>query len=287
MGKLFFLWSFLFVSPHLFASTHYCFFPGAGGLKSYIANTIQERLHNAGIPFVPFSFTKKFTVKERAQEAVDQMEEIVRREPDFKCHLLGYSMGGVVARYVANYGEIVNAFGEIEPISRRFITMASISSPHRGTPLADFLRRNYPGLHPGVDTLSEAEMFRFNVEGSEDYSPVVEGIPFYSYETFVLDREEISSSLGKIGFQYMTRILKERGDETLNDGLVPKLSMEFGALAGTYQIPHEFMTKDIASDIVTAYSFLVHHWESMLNKVRDKVDAESFQIFSLARFALN
>jgi len=57
---------------------------------------------------------------------------------DAPIHLIGHSTGGLDARLVTTPGVSLDAGLDVEPVARRVRSVVSISTPHRGTPLAAF-----------------------------------------------------------------------------------------------------------------------------------------------------
>jgi hypothetical protein len=258
-GLKFFLSIIAILSLSAEARDYYCYVPGAGGLGQYMEKDVTAELHQRGIPFVAFPITSKGDVKERAAEFITLFEQLIAQDADARCHLYAFSMGGLVIRYAANHLDFAAAEGVRLPLRERVITQTSISSPHFGTPLANFLKQNYPGLKPGLEDLSEEALQKMNDPDSADYSPVIEGIPFYSYRTFVRSRDDIGGVLGKIGFQFITHFLEQAGRNPMNDGIVPFESMGFGVVLQDLERAHEFMSYDDGGS-PTAIDVLVEHW---------------------------
>lgn len=265
MGKIRFIKPIFFLYLVLFAwssfsENYLCYVPGAGGLGPYIPDDVTPMLVKKGVPMVNFPLQEKGLVKERANELIGYFEQLIAQDPNAKCHIIAFSMGGLVIRYAANHLSFTNAQGEEEALSKRLLSIATISSPHYGTPLAMFLKKNYPGMKPGLEELNEVNLKVFNDPDSPDYSPVIDGIPFYSYRTSVDSHEKVGSILGKIGHQYITHYLQAKHLDPSNDGIVPTQSMTFGTLCADLSTSHDFMSYDSDSN-TKALDFLLAHWE--------------------------
>jgi hypothetical protein len=249
-----------------FAADYFCYVPGAGGLGDYLKTQVVKELNESGIPFVAFPVSSKGDVKARAHELIKYFEELNSKDHWARCHLMAFSMGGLVIRYATAHLTFKDSDGNDVPLSTRVITESSVSSPHYGTPLAGFLKQNYPGLKPGLEDLTQEALKIYNDPNSEDYSPVLEGIPFFSYRTFVENKDVISGVLGRIGFQFITHFQNTMGLDPRNDGIVPTESMGFGLVLGDIERPHDMMSFDDGQH-PNAIDFLTHHWNWLQSNV--------------------
>jgi pimeloyl-ACP methyl ester carboxylesterase len=66
--------------------------------------------------------------------------------PDAPVHLIGHSTGGLDARLLTTPGVTLDTELPIEPIASRVRSVITVSTPHRGTPLAEFFS-SHMGAH--------------------------------------------------------------------------------------------------------------------------------------------
>lgn len=132
------------------------------------------------------------------------------------CYLIGHSRGGLDARYVAAK----------EDPARRIRGVVTIGTPHRGTPLADWLQRYGRVLaRPLVAELTTAACARFNRE-----VPDREDIPYESYAG--------CRPLAEMPLWYRpwTRLIARTAGE--NDAQVPVASACWGAHCEVVRADH-------------------------------------------------
>lgn len=272
------------------AKEYLCYVPGGAGLSEYMKNEIGNELKNRNIPFVAFDAGPWGTVEERSQNVLRDFEKLLQEDADAECHLFGYSMGGLVSRYSANHLNFRARNGQRMAFKNRVRSMTSFSSPHKGTPAADILNDFPEILRPGLEQLSLKNIERFNDSASASYSPVIDGIPFYSYRNFVGEDEEIPDLAQRLGYTFITTyyMMRLQFKKAMNDGLVPTFSMEFGKVldarnlynyglpqsqqivedhtprekfekSGDFRYSHEFYSQDLGMDIDAADVFEAHY----------------------------
>lgn len=223
-----------------------CFFPGAGGGNHDSMERIPAVLKTRNIRFIPFELGKVGTVVDRARKLQGFFKPILEANPNFQCHVFAYSMGGPVSRYSYHHLSVTLDSGEVIPLKQVFASITTYSSPHRGTPLAEWLRRYSPKFSAGMDDLAEADMAKYNDPAyPATYSPEPTEIPNYSYVTFIKQREEGDDFLAKFGFDLITKMHSQRGIETKNDGIVPAASQHYGQVIAQVQVSHGFFSYDI------------------------------------------
>lgn len=281
----------LFSSTYLLNSKEYlCYVPGGAGLSDYMHHTVGGELKSRGIPFVAFNAGPWGSVEERSARVINDFQKLLDKDPKAECHLFGYSMGGLVLRYSVNHLSYRARNGRQVAFKSRIKTMSSFSSPHHGTPAANVLNDFPEILRPGLEQLSLKNIQRFNDEKYNEYSPVVKGIPFYSYRNFVAEDEEIPDFSQRISYAYIVSyyVLHLKFPWSMNDGLVPTRSMEFGEVLdarhlydyglpytqqiveddtpreryerpGDFRYPHEFYSQDLEMDISPADIFQAHY----------------------------
>lgn len=242
---------------------YFCYLPGANGLTGYIKNNISKTLVMRGLPFIAFDPGASGSVQIRSQRFLDQFSEVLKKDPSAKCHLFGYSMGGVISRWSANHGKVV-VEGQERAFKDYLLSQTTAASPHFGTPLAKILRKYWSSAAPGVEDLSEERMRNINDASSPDHSPVLEDVPFYSYRTFITKKEDADQALVLMGFQLIWQDHLKRGLDPLNDGIVPTQNQGFGRVLGDLNISHGYFHHETGFKI-RLEDFLEAHW-SFLTK---------------------
>ncbi len=66
------------------------------------------------------------------------MAAVAAKHPEGDFHIIGHSTGGLDARLLLMPGVELEQGGELEPLAARVRSLVSVSTPHLGTPLADF-----------------------------------------------------------------------------------------------------------------------------------------------------
>jgi len=247
-----------FTAPVASAAEYLCYLPGANGLTDYMRGPISKILLTRGVPFLVFDPGEVGTVEQRSQKFLRQFAAILKTDPAAKCHLFGYSMGGLVARWSLNHGVVETSVGP-EPLRDRVLSLSTAASPHFGTPLARILRRYWTSAAPGVEELSEEIVQHFNDPTHRDYSPAIEGMPTYSYRTYITRKEDADDPLALIGFQLIWQDRTQRGLDPLNDGIVPTEHQGFGEVLGDLNISHGYF-HHATGFRVRLEDFLEAHW---------------------------
>ncbi|TEB21488.1 alpha/beta-hydrolase [Coprinellus micaceus] len=91
---------------------------------------IEAYLTGTGVPYVVPYYHRFGSIEERAQSVIDQIRQLY---PQWRVHLVGHSMGGLVARAIAARCNL--------PF--KVLTVTTFGSPHRGL--------KYLGKLPGMD----------------------------------------------------------------------------------------------------------------------------------------
>lgn len=182
------------------------------GLADYLGD-LPVSLH---FPVCPPSET----VKVRAEALASYISTNV------KCrdvHLIAHSMGGLDSRYLIHH---------LDP-GKRVKTLATLGTPHRGTPLTDWFL-NAPGIVPYLGR-------RFATPGAHDLTPEA----CSRFNSTVSDRPDVRylSYAGCRPVDQMpcwlrrwTRLIEEKAGE--NDGQVPVSSAQWGEFRGFLRADH-------------------------------------------------
>lgn len=272
------------------AKEYLCYVPGGAGLSDYMNIEVGTALKERNVPFVAFNAGPWGSVEERSANVLRDFENLLQQDSEAECHLFGYSMGGLVSRYSVNHLNFRSRNGQRIAFKNRVRSMTTFSSPHYGTPAADILNDFPEILRPGLEQLSLKNVQRFNNPKHAEYSPTIEGIPFYSYRNFVAEDEEIPEGIQRVSYAFITTyyFLNFQFKKAMNDGLVPTHSMEFGNVldarhlyayglpksqqivenntprekherAGDFRYSHEFYSQDLGMDIDAVDVFQAHY----------------------------
>jgi triacylglycerol lipase len=169
-------------------------------------------------------------------ERAGQLRDQILRWTDDPVNLVAHSMGGLDARY------LVTHLGMAE----RVRSLTTISTPHRGTYLADWFVANYRNRIP---LLLALEAFGVNMDGIRDCrpracrefnarTPDVPGVQYFSYA-------------GSIPQGRANPVLRRawallHAAEGANDGMVSVASARWGEFLGTFPADHYAQTPDAA-----------------------------------------
>jgi hypothetical protein len=250
-----------------------CFFPGAGGGNPDSMVNFKKTLEARNIGYVPFELGRVGTVMDRALKLQGLLTKVLEKNPEFRCHVFAYSMGGPVARYSYHHLSATLSDGRVIPFKNVYASISTFSSPHRGTPLAEWLKRYSTKYTAGMDDLAASDMAKYwDATKPEVFSPEPSEIPSYSYQTFITKREEGDDFLAKFGYQLIQQMHAARGLDTVSDGIVPTESQPFGEVLGKVNASHGFFSYEIGLR-PAAPDFFEAHWH-FLNGDRPAPEAE-------------
>jgi pimeloyl-ACP methyl ester carboxylesterase len=163
------------------------------------------------------------------RQRVDLIAESLEREllKHKRIHLVGHSAGGADIRL------LVHLYPEI---AKRIISITTIGTPHRGTPIADMVVAGLPKCPPmkdlvGIENarqvvseMTTTYMRNFNAQVKD-----VEGIEYFSFPYYI-------DSIWKSPFSYKTwKCLRDAGFP-YNDGTVPLESQIWGTTLGDHEL---------------------------------------------------
>jgi hypothetical protein len=223
-----------------------CYVPGVGGAKAYALEKLPGEMEKRGIEFYLFQIPVGKTVIETSKDLCPKLARLVKEDPDFECHFFAYSMGGVLMRYAYHHLSCPLEGGQKIEFSKVVKSLTTAATPHRGTPLANWLAKQFPNARPEMLDMSEESLKRFNdPKNAKYYSPAPASIPLFSLRSSIRNKSEAVAWSEFFGFDLLTQILKEQnlqGDEALNDGVVPRHSqaMSRGGWVEDLQVPHSF-----------------------------------------------
>jgi triacylglycerol lipase len=196
------------------------------------------------------------TIPERAGMWKDRVKTILKATGARKVNLLAHSMGGLDARY------LISKLGLHEEVA----TLTTISSPHRGSPLADIVLEQ-PGkvqdwLKDAANWLGEKAM---DNSGADFHRAIQDLTPSALLESFnpeVLDHPDVvyrsyAGCVGKGTFASINPLLRPFNSlvyarEGVNDGLVSVASAKWGQYEGEIEADH---AQQIGIDIMPGNSF--------------------------------
>jgi hypothetical protein len=217
-----------------------CYIPGAGGGGDSAMREVPATLSKRGIPTLSFDVGDTGSIQNRARIFTALLMQEIKKDPEFRCHVLAYSMGGVTIRYALNHLRVPDMNQRRNrPVTDFVASVTSFSVPHCGTPLAR-LGRGLP-IGEAEEQLSDDRMIAFNSPAyPETYSPIVEGIPFYSFRTWVDSAWKTPDALKHAGWNLLTDTLRLMGVDDRSDGVVPLQSQGFGQILADIRVPHDY-----------------------------------------------
>jgi len=192
------------------------------------------------------------TLVERSEECVNNILQTVkkRRITEKNILLIGHSMGGNIARLVASNEEL-------NPYLHSILT---ISTPHKGTILADYVFEQYysgedfetPFYRWIIDTIDFAPTRRNYIKeltigrplDNSTYLPqdvaMANEINYYSISNYM---RGFPSSLFFLTWKILDDLIVDRGlastpYSNLSDGVIPTYAMVYGEHLGTVQADH-------------------------------------------------
>jgi pimeloyl-ACP methyl ester carboxylesterase len=216
--------------------------------------TIQADLIAEGIPAFVCPITPdqdERTLEERAEECVQQIQGLVGTEcSDRSVHLLGHSMGGLIARLLAQDDRVKDCI--------RTVTL--VSTPNRGTPLADWAIDHAANDDRSFDLLGKIVKLVDFVPSVLHYLPELRvdrsGYPASVFAAQdAVDNPEVKYYSATTSMKFIPILpleathliiaaeIKRRGLDqtpygTRNDGIVPEFSMPHGEDLGHLDANH-------------------------------------------------
>jgi triacylglycerol lipase len=193
---------------------------------SLLRGTLRER----GIPVLFPQVPATSGVTPRAE----QLREQILRWTEEPVNLIAHSMGGLDARYM------ISSLGMGDHVA----TLTTVSTPHRGSYLADWFLANY---RQRVPLLLALEALGFNVDGFKDCRPAVcrkfneenpdhPKVRYFSYGGDV-PQSRLSPFLRR-AWNVLTPV------EGPNDGMVSVASARWGEYLGSIHADHFAQTPD-------------------------------------------
>ena len=167
-------------------------------------------------------------------ERAARLREQILRWTDEPVNLIAHSMGGLDCRYLITHLDMAD----------RVRSLTTVSTPHRGTYLADWFLANF---RQRVPLLLAMEAFGINVDGFRDCRPEVcrvfnartpdqPGVRYFSYGGEV-SQARVTPFLRR-AWNLLTAI------EGPNDGMVSLTSSRWGEYLGTVHADHFAQTPD-------------------------------------------
>ena len=260
------------------------FLHGLGGFVrlfglAYYRDVVDD-LRSRGVPAFTPRVHPTASVKYRAQQLQTYLEERFGRDP---VHLVGHSMGGLDARYLAS----PNGLNQGD----RILTITTIGTPHRGSCIASLTWRTKTYRMVVVRPVPLRSLMNVDDETRQFYRDVRDGswegvrdvTPSYLREEFnprIIDHPSVHyfSFAGKMGgrggapiwLPFALQWLLLRVVEGPNDGLAAVESCRWGTFLGTLPashvdlVGHLYPRKGIAFNRLQFYRDLVarlDRWE--------------------------
>nr|XP_018264559.1 triacylglycerol lipase [Kwoniella dejecticola CBS 10117]OBR86717.1 triacylglycerol lipase [Kwoniella dejecticola CBS 10117] len=188
---------------------------------------IREVLESNGTEVLIARVPATSSIKDRAKK----LEEVISEKfPGREVNLIGHSMGGLDCRYLIS---------ELRPKAFRPISLTTISTPHRGSPFADYVIDNVIGRDRLPTMLSLIENLGLPHTGDGTAFSALGTHSMKEFNAQVLDKEDVNyyswGASTEPGFFDTFRwphsvILAKEGP---NDGLVSVHSAMWGEYRGT------------------------------------------------------
>lgn len=157
-------------------------------------------------------------------------ETIAEKFPGRQINLIGHSMGGLDCRYLIS---------QLEPKEFKPISLTTVSTPHRGSPFADYVIDNVIGRDRLPSLLGLIETLRLPQSGDGSAFNALETRAMKEFNADVLDRDDVkyfswgaSFDPGLLDtFRWPHSVVLAK--EGPNDGLVSVNSAKWGEYRGT------------------------------------------------------
>jgi triacylglycerol lipase len=218
---------------------------GIGAASFHYFPRVAAQLQAAGNRVLVPCLSPTGGVERRARQLMRFLE---RNSPHDPVHLIAHSLGGLDARY------LISKLGMAE----RVLSLTTISTPHRGTPFADWGIDNAAWLlrptlrylmlsNQAFQDLTLASCRRFN-----DEVPDVPGVRYFS----------VGSELTGFRPEWMFSHALVRSTEGPNDGVVSVASARYGEASDVW-------TGDHMSLAVWQASAESPRWAGLVGRLRD------------------
>lgn len=226
-----------------------------GRLDFHSFQGIDSALAGAGHPILRTRVHPTGSIERRATAMKQQiLAGLKNREPGTKVLIIAHSMGGLDARYM------ISRLG----MADRVAGLLTVSTPHRGSPYADYMLRNmnriqamrlFKMLHvdmDGVVDLSSESTARFN-----ERTPDAKGVGYFSVSA------ECSAKQCPAWGRQSHRIIEEV--DGLNDGLVSVRSARYANHLGTWHADHWMLLNKSFGR--RAGDDIIDHYRSMVGEI--------------------
>ena len=214
------------------------------GVREHLAEQFQAKV------FVPEVYPTK-GIKARGEQLRGKILRAFENgplDPNEKAHLIAHSMGGLDCRYILSpKNEHTTPANDV---AGRIASLTTISTPHRGTPIADVLApdaaerpataHHLRGFLEGIVTAEHlvAHLFEHVLEGLDDLTtestarfnaayPDHPGVQYFSVAGRGRDAGGPTAHILSVAYQYIKRTAAGP-----TDGLVPVESAKWGAVDG-------------------------------------------------------
>jgi triacylglycerol lipase len=192
-------------------------------LQAYDNPRIKKLFESRGYRFLPAQMPDSGSVESRADRLYDEIKRLVPTGP---FHILGVSMGGVDARRaIQKYG-----------LGSRVRSLTTLSTPHRGTPLTDFVEEGGTGsdalkdVQDALYDLKPSSMEAFNRRVKDDSR-----VLYFSFG-FMIPEPVLINGASPVTWYAHRTIKKYTGED--NDSMVGIGSARWGTYLGTMEGDH-------------------------------------------------
>lgn len=233
-----------------------------------VHKNLQKNLLRRGINLVPLLGMDKGTLAEQTDRAVKYLISLKQwQESSEAFHVLGHSMGGLIARAMVHNPEV----------GHRILSVTTIGTPHRGTKVAEYalsVANDRPKFTRfmkmcGYDLNSRIDIFcQFTLEALHEFNMLYPNVERVSYAS--IDCETPREKIG-LPLRYThSKVFKRQGSG--GDGFVSIESQTWAKQLARFQLDHHAQLgfffqlspkqrREARSEFLQLLSFLTEYWK--------------------------
>lgn len=255
----------------------FCYIPGAGGGNAKSMEEVPSILNGRHTPFIAFDVGKTGNIQSRARIFTAQLSQELKADPELRCHVLAYSMGGITIRYAVNHLRVPDLVARRNRNVKEVIaSITTLSTPHRGTPLSLLGRELRLPVGEGEVQLADDSMELFNSPSYPDtYSPIPTDLPFYSFRTWIPDGAAALDPIKIASFNILTEFLRAAEMDIRNDSVIPLDSQGAGKVLADLEIPHDYWANR-TDYLPSPANFYGNYWHWLHGRVSNPAIATHF-----------
>ncbi|MBS1984097.1 MAG: hypothetical protein JST16_07980 [Bdellovibrionales bacterium] len=219
------------------------------------------------VKFITLNTGTEGSLENRAERLVTEVEKRLADDPNFKCHFVSHSLGGVVSRYAMAHLKIKHPlYGEV-PFSQVAQSLTTIGTPHRGTPLGRFAKIFLP-WNKGAGQMSKKGLQRFNDPAfPKTYSPRSKQIPLYSYRLTPNGQVKCGRFLERVALKFVRVLFPSEFAQGHSDSISSEESQSAGEAMGDLNLCHSYFSNEYRMHPSLADFYEMQAW-----RVQGKLD---------------